>query len=475
MKRIKSFFKNSHNKSLELTTHFEENDVSPNYFLASCKMAGLSLALLSMSNLPAEVAHASVITSAPFGIVIDSMIKEYQKSGVLTDSIPNIKIVNKNENSSSSHIAGLSGSCDITISLNEKGQAESLIPGVDLTFNNDLYREASLNHEIAHCYDKKRFVGSGLSKNSERWFTEWIVGDYVKSNPIKNLFEENFADTYGMMLTLKNHDFSKSSVALLEQWSDTRKAKRQSDEKAGNNLLSNSHQTDFALTYLIDHLDQVRKMDVKDYPAFAMEAASRGVMMTLNKNREMVVKVKLNSNGDWVKSSAKNKVEEQGVRAFDNVITSYRDNIIDYAKVIKYKMDTGSSDINKSLSHDIPQITQNIINSTNVFEKINVQTTRVNNHEISWSIEGDENKNAVFVMLNGKKLDYEMNKLKQDTNYQAFIENTHNVLNSTYTMNMDSVLVSKYKKEETGQKIKAMLEKSPFEKDRERSKKMKIR
>lgn len=475
MKRIKSFFKNCNSKSLALKTHFEENDVSPNYFLSACKMAGLSLALLSMSNIPAEVAHASVISSAPFGIVMDSMLKEYQKSGVLTDSVPNIKIVSKNQNSSSSHIAGITGSCDITISLNEKGQAESLIPGVNLTFNNDLYREASLNHEIAHCYDKKKFIGSGLSKNSERWFSEWVIGDYVKANPIKNLYEENFADTYGLMLTLKNHDFSKSAIALVEQWSDTRKAKRQSDEKAGNDLLSNSHQTDFALTYLIDHLDQVKQLDVKDYPAFAMEAASRGVMMTLNKNRDMIVKVKLNSNGDWVKSSAKNKVGEQGVLAFDNVITSYRDNIIDYAKVIKYKMDTQSSDVTLSQPHDIPEITQSIINSTNVFEKVNVQTTRVNNHEISWSIEGDDNKNAVFVMLNGKKLDYEMNKLKQDKNYQAFIENTHNVLNSTYTMNMDSVLISKYKKEETGRKIKAMLENSPFEKDREQSKKMKIK
>lgn len=475
MKRIKSFFRNCNSKSLELKTHFEENDVSPNYFLSVCKMAGLSLALLSMSNIPAEVAHASVISSAPFGIVIDSMLKEYQKSGVLTASVPNIKIVEKNKNSSSSHIAGISGSCDITISLNEKGQAESLIPGVNLTFNNDLYREASLNHEIAHCYDKKRFVGSGLSKNSERWFSEWVIGDYVKANPIKNLYEENFADTYGLMLTLKNHDFSKSAIALVEQWSDTRKAKRQSDEKAGNDLLSNSHQTDFALTYLIDHLDQVKQLDVKDYPAFAMEAASRGVMMTLNKNRDMIVKVKLNSNGDWVKSSAKNKVGDQGVLAFDNVITSYRDNIIDYAKVIKYKMDTQSSDVSLSQPHDIPEITQSIINSTNVFEKVNVQTTRVNNHEISWSIEGDDNKNAVFVMLNGKKLDYEMNKLKQDKNYQAFIENTHNVLNSAYTMNMDSALVSKYKKEETGRKIKAILENSPFEKDREQSKKMKIK
>lgn len=475
MKRIKSFFRNCNSKSLALKTHFEENDVSPNYFLSACKMAGLSLALLSMSNIPAEVAHASVISSAPFGILMDSMLKEYQKSGVLTDSVPNIKIVSKNQNSSSSHIAGITGSCDITISLNEKGQAESLIPGVNLTFNNDLYREASLNHEIAHCYDKKKFIGSGLSKNSERWFSEWVIGDYVKANPIKNLYEENFADTYGLMLTLKNHDFSKSAIALVEQWSDTRKAKRQSDEKAGNDLLSNSHQTDFALTYLIDHLDQVKQLDVKDYPAFAMEAASRGVMMTLNKNRDMIVKVKLNNNGDWVKSSAKNKVGEQGVLAFDNVITSYRDNIIDYAKVIKYKMDTQSSDVTLSQPHDIPEITQSIINSTNVFEKVNVQTTRVNNHEISWSIEGDDNKNAVFVMLNGKKLDYEMNKLKQDKNYQAFIENTHNVLNSTYTMNMDSVLISKYKKEETGRKIKAMLENSPFEKDREQSKKMKIK
>lgn len=475
MKRLRSFFKNYNDKSLAIKTHFEENDVSPNYFLSACKLAGLSLALLSMSNLPAEVAHASVVSSAPFGVVIDSLLKEYQKSGVITDAIPNIKIVGKSTNSSSSHIAGLTGSCDVIISLNEKGQAESLIPGVDLTFNNDLYREASLNHEIAHCYPDKIFTGSGLSKNSERWFTEWVVGDYVKANPIKNLFEENFADTYGLMLTLKNHGFSESSIDLLEQWRDTRKAKRQSDEKAGDSLLSNSHQTDFALTYLIEHVDQVKSLDVKYYPIFAMEAASRGVMMTLNKNRDMVVKVKLNNNGDWVKSSAKNKVGDQGQQAFDSVITSYRDNIIDYAKVVKYKMDTGSTEVIQSHGHDIPEITQNIINSTNVFEKIKVQTTRINNHEISWTIDGEDNKNAVFVMLNGKKLDYEMNKIKEDNNYQAFIENTHNVLNSVYSMNMDSALVSKYKKEQTGKRIKATLEKSPFEQDREQSKRMKLK
>lgn len=119
---------------------------------------------------------------------------------------------------------------------------------------------------------------------------EWVIGDYVGSNPIKNLYEENFADTYGLMLTLHNHDFSKESISLLKKWKETRKIKRESGEKNGDSLLSNSHQTDFALDYLYKNLEKVKKMDVKNYASFAMEASSRSVIYILNSNREMVKK-----------------------------------------------------------------------------------------------------------------------------------------------------------------------------------------
>ena len=240
MNRLLNFFKEKN--KVVAHSHVEESDISPNYFLSSCKAVGMTIALLTASSLSIGVANAaSVDNSIPFGVTVDRLLNEYNSMGLFpNNSIPNVKIVDRNESSSSAHIAGIKNSCDIKISLDSNGKAESLIPDVEISFNNNsIYREASLNHEIGHCYSNKVFKNSGLSKTSERWMNEWVIGDYVGSNPIKNLYEENFADTYGLMLTLHNHNFSKESISLLKKWKETRKIKRESGEKNGDSLLSN--------------------------------------------------------------------------------------------------------------------------------------------------------------------------------------------------------------------------------------------
>lgn len=472
MNRLINFLKEKN--KIVAHNYFEEKDTSPNYFLSSCKAVGLSMALISASSLSIGVANAaSIDNSVPFGITVERLLNEYNNLGLFNNSsIPIVKIVDRSENSSSAHIAGLKNSCDIKIALDASGKAESLIPDVEINFNNDLYREASLNHEIGHCYTNKAFKNSGLSKTSERWMNEWVIGDYVNSNPIKNVFEENFADTYGLMLTMHNHDFNKESVALLKKWKETRKIKRESDEKNGNALLSNSHQTDFALDYLYKNLDKVKKMEVKDYAAFAMEASSRSVMYLLNANREMIKKVSFNNEGDWVQGKSNNKVGEQGITAINQVIGTYRNNILNYAKILKYKQSIDAETLNITYKNDIPEMTKRVINSTNLFDKVKINSARVNNHEVSWEIEGGEKaKTEVFVMLNGKKLDFEMSKLKTKYNYNAFEENIEKVLKSPYDIYETKV----DNKAEKIQNLKKVLANSPFENDRLKSTSLKMK
>lgn len=473
MNQLLNFFKEKN--KVVAHSYFEENDISPNYFLASCKAVGLSIALLSASSLSIGVANAAAVdNSVPFGVTVDRLLNEYDSMGLFPDnSIPNVKIVDRTENSSSAHIAGIKNSCDIKISLDSAGRAESLIPDVEISFNNNsIYREASLNHEIGHCYPNKAFKNSGLSKTSERWMNEWVMGDYVGSNPIKNLYEENFADTYGLMLTLHNHGFSKESVSLLKKWKDTRKIKRENDEKNGDILLNNSHQTDFALDYLYNNLEKIKKMDVKNYASFAMEASSRSVLYILNSNREMKKKVSFSSEGEWIQGKNDNRVGKQGINAINQVIGNYRDNVLNYAKVLTYKQALDPTTLDTSYKNDIPEITRRVINSTNLLDKVKINSTRVNNHEVSWSIEGGEaGKTAVFVMLNGKKLDFEMSKLKDKYNYNAFQENIEKVLESPYELNEVKV----DNKLEKIQALKKVLANSPFENDRLKAKTLKIK
>lgn len=472
MNRLLNFFKEKN--KVVAQSHFEETDISPNYFLASCKAVGMSIALLSVSSLSIGVANAaSVDNSIPFGVTVDRLLNEYSNMGLFPDnSIPNVKIVDRTENSSSAHIAGIRNSCDIKISLDSDGKAESLISNVNINFNNSLYREASLNHEIGHCYPNKILKNSGLSKTSERWINEWVIGDYVSSNPIKSLYEENFADTYGLMLTLHNHDFSKESLSLLKKWKETRKIKRENDEKNGDALLSNNHQTDFALDYLYNNIEKVKKMDVKNYAGFAMEAASRSVIYILNSNREMTKKVSFNNEGEWVQGRANNKVGKQGLNAINQVVGAYRDNVLNYAKILTYKQTLDPNTLDSSYKNDIPEVTRRVINSTNLLDKVKINSTRVNNHEVSWEIEGGETgRTAVFVMLNGKKLDFEMSKLQDKYNYNAFQENIEKVLNSPYDLNEIKV----DNKAEKIQTIKKILANSPFEDDRLKAKTLKLK
>lgn len=473
MNRLLNFFKEKN--KVVAHSHVEESDISPNYFLSSCKAVGMTIALLTASSLSIGVANAaSVDNSIPFGVTVDRLLNEYNSMGLFpNNSIPNVKIVDRNESSSSAHIAGIKNSCDIKISLDSNGKAESLIPDVEISFNNNsIYREASLNHEIGHCYSNKVFKNSGLSKTSERWMNEWVIGDYVGSNPIKNLYEENFADTYGLMLTLHNHNFSKESISLLKKWKETRKIKRESGEKNGDSLLSNSHQTDFALDYLYKNLEKVKKMDIKNYASFAMEASSRSVIYILNSNREMVKKISFNNEGDWVQGSSNNRVGEQGLDLINQVIGSYRDNVFNYAKVLTYKQTIEPNTLETSYKNDIPETTRRVINSTNLLDKVKINSTRVNNHEVSWNIEGGEaGKTAVFVMLNGKKLDFEMSKLKDKYNYNAFQENIEKVLKSPYELNE----VKADNKAEKIQTLKKVLANSPFQDDRMKAKTLKLK
>ena len=163
---------------------------------------------------------------------------------------------------------------------------------------------------------------------------------------------------------------------------------------------------------------------------------------------------------------------EQGLDLINQVIGSYRDNVFNYAKVLTYKQTIEPNTLETSYKNDIPETTRRVINSTNLLDKVKINSTRVNNHEISWNIEGGEaGKTAVFVMLNGKKLDFEMSKLKDKYNYNAFQENIEKVLKSPYELNE----VKADNKAEKIQTLKKVLANSPFQDDRMKAKTLKLK
>lgn len=429
MSKFYDFFRNS--KNIEIESRVSSKDKSPNYFLNSLSTYAVPLLLTGSLLTPAIAEAESLLT---FKTTFSQLASKYEKTGLLNVNNPTINIVSLNDTSTGSHhIAGLTNSCKITIALDKNFNPEGLEKKSIQTKNKEIYREMAFNHELSHCIINKQFIKSGLSKKSEKWMQDWVVGDYATFNPVKNLFEENFADVMGMMLTLKNHGYSKESLNFLEEWKIQRKNNREQEEQ---NLafLADGHQTDFALKYLQDNLSKVERFSDDEYKIFAMEAASRAVIYTLNSKRKIEGNSFVNDNGDMV-SGKKIFVGNKGYNTINKVLSNYNETIFknavtyDYIKQNKISTD---NDINAT-----PYVlAKEIVEETNIFDNTKAKAVQKEDGTLALQINKDDANLAINLQFSSNLVRDKFTEIKNKDDFSSFKKDLNKVLSEEYTLSI---------------------------------------
>lgn len=455
MSKFYDFFNNS--KSIEIESRVSSNDKNPNYFINFLSKYCLPVLLTGTIVNPSIAATDNVST---FKTTFSQLASKYEKTGLINVNNPVINIVSLNNSSTGSHhIAGVNSSCKITIALDKNFNPEGLEKNSIENENREIYRETAFNHELSHCVVNKKFIKSGLSSNSEKWMQDWIVGDYATFNPIKNLFEENFADVMGMMLTLKNHEYSKESIEFLEKWKSQREDNRKQEEQ---NLpfLVDGHQTDFGLSYLQQNLSIVKKLSPDEYEIFAMEAASRAVMYTLNSKRKLEGSSYVNENGDLV-SGKKVSVGIKGYNIVNQVLKNYTETILKNAVTYDYLSK------NKLLNDDRVDATpyilaKQVVQETNVFEKTKAKSVQKEDGTLALKIINDEASKAITLQFSSNLVRDKFEKLKKENNMNAFKKELSKTLSEGYQLNIPKDQAGKGK----WLNLEKELSKNPFSADK---------
>lgn len=181
--------------------------------------------------------------------------------------------------------------CRIEWQLDAQGRAESLDPsasGPSAMVSGVLYRQTALLHEASHCQIGKvgdPLRGTGLAPSAEAWLNQWVLGPSAVANPFSAQLNESGADSLGIIQMLAQQNFSPASIEEARRWRDARRQARQLLERTGAPWSNDPHTTDFALTRLLDNLDQVRHADPSTYEDLALRFASQGFMDWIRPSR----------------------------------------------------------------------------------------------------------------------------------------------------------------------------------------------
>lgn len=455
MSKFYDFFRNS--KNIEIESRVSSKDKTPNYFLNSLRTYAMPL-LLTGTFLTPNLAEAESLQT--FKTTFSQLASKYEKTGLLNVNNPAINIISLNDTSTGSHhIAGLTNSCKITIALDKNFNPEGLEKKSIQTKNKEIYREMAFNHELSHCIINKQFIKSGLSKKSEKWMQDWIVGDYATFNPVKNLFEENFADVMGMMITLKNHGYSKESLNFLDEWKIQRKNNREQEEQ---NLafLTDGHQTDFALKYLQDNLSKVEKFSDDEYKMFAMEAASRAVIYTLNSKRKMEGNSFVNDNGDMV-SGKKIFVGNKGYNTINKVLNNYNETILKNAVTYDY-IKQNKININNNIDATPYVLAKEIVEETHIFENTKAKAVQKEDGTLALQINNDDANLAINLQFSSNLVRDKFTQLKNKDDFSSFKKELSKILSEEYTLS-----TPKYSKgKEKWLSLEKRLAENPFSTDK---------
>lgn len=330
MSMFEKFLEKSKNIKIE---HFmNSEDKNAHYFINSLKKNIKSLALLTIL-IPIGVQASSNNLSLPNQSEIQKIISTYAKDNNLP--LENTQIIYKDskEGIHSLHEMGNIKTCKIIMSTTGGGDFARLMnSGYDL--NKKLYNEMVINHEISHCIDNKKFIGSGLSYSSEKWMSDWVVGEYVQSNPLKNIFEENFADSLAALTLLKNNNFSNSTVEFLKQWEKVRFNINENSEQNGSYF--EDHNTSSSISYILSHIEDLKYVSKDDFIKIANNLASQSVMNAINNNRKVEKDFVIDDNGN-IKTGGKKSLGNEGIKLLNNVMAGSLKTIRDISINIIYE------------------------------------------------------------------------------------------------------------------------------------------
>lgn len=252
-------------------------------------------------------------------------------------------IISENKKGAStyaSHEMGDMKTCKISIALDNNGDLTKLGRQFEIK-DQSLYQDMVLNHELSHCITDKKFQYSGMSKNSEKWMNDWVVGEYVSENQIKNIFEENFADTYGALIFLNKHGFSDKSIDFIKDWSEKRELINLTNERNGHYF--EGHNTYNSLNVILDNIDKIKELDKSEYKKVADELASKSVLYILNKNRKVEEEFKINELGEIIFNKTKKNVGIEGLTLVNTTLASYKYSIRDISIKLVYDLKDGKN------------------------------------------------------------------------------------------------------------------------------------
>lgn len=343
MSLFKKFLEKSKNIHIE---HFmNSEDKSAHYFLNSLNKNVKSLALLSIL-IPIGVQASSNNIGLPDQSEVAKIIAVYAKDHNLP--LENTQIIYKqnNEGTRSLHEMGNIKTCKIIMSTSGGGDFLKLLNS-DYNLNKKLYNEMVINHELSHCIDNKKFIGSGLSYSSEKWMSDWVVGEYVQPNSLKNIFEENFADSLGALTLLKNNNFSTSSIDFLKQWEKVRSKINEDSEQNGNYF--EDHNTASSISYILSHIDDIKYVNEDEFIKIANNLASQSVMDSINHNRKVEKDFIIDDNGN-IKTGGKKSIGDEGIKLLNNIMSGSLKTIreISVNIIYEYKKDGDIKDRDSS-------------------------------------------------------------------------------------------------------------------------------
>lgn len=314
MSIFKKFLESSENIKIEHI--MTSKDKSAHYFINMLGKSIKSLGLLAVL-IPMGVQASNDLNNFNKSEV-NKIINSYAQNNNLP--LENTQVIYKETNNGthSLHEMGNMKTCKIIISTKGGGEFPKILSN-NYNFNKKLYSEMVVNHEMSHCIDNKKFIGTGLSYNSEKWMNDWVVGEYAQSNTLKNIFEENFADSLGALTLLRNNNFSNSSIEFLKQWAEVRFNINKDSEQNGSYF--EDHNTASSILYILDNINEIKYVSNEDYIKIANNLASQSVMQSINYNRKVQKDFLIDENGN-IKSGGVKNLGDEGVKILNDIIAN---------------------------------------------------------------------------------------------------------------------------------------------------------
>lgn len=427
MNKFKNFLKNSH----EIKVNFSQDDLEnkSHYFMNFIKKNIRVLSLFAM-----------VIPSYSYSYdfensKVDQIVNQYSTdNGVSTK---NFSIMKKDDEKGtrSIHDMGHLNTCKIILSSKGGGEFSNMLTNQN-KIDSKLYEEMVINHELSHCMTNKRFIGTKLDYSSEKWMTDWVIGEYASNNEIKDLFEENFADSLAALTLLKNNNYSDKSILFLKKWAMLRESINKDSEQNGKYF--ESHNTSNVINYIVEHEKNLKYVNSNEFINIANNLASQAVLQSINANRMVEKDFIIDENGD-PKSGGEKKLGKIGINYLNSIFANYKKTIRNISVNIAHDFYDGKSiKDNDSSSFNIAK---------NGFDFFHDQHDNWGEDKLKNSIDTIDNQ-----LNKGNYYNQAMNSIKNKNHFNDFKNNIDKLIAGHYNVLSIEYVYEPYKIESNGKK-----------------------